>query len=114
MVPFAPTQSVYFSPIFFSCAESWSLLRYVNWETLLAQRSKLRSDALPAITIDFFWDSNSQLAARKSCILTIKPRPLPYSVYIYGPLYDKTTSRAHNKLTIVVILFSCEIRASGG
>jgi len=49
----------------------------VNRKTLLEHRSKLRSDALPATTMDSFWDSNPQLAARKSCILTIKPRLLP-------------------------------------
>ena len=52
----------------------------VNRETLLELRSELRSVALSATTIDFFWDSNPQLAARRSSnrsILTTKPRLLP-------------------------------------
>jgi len=72
----------YWESFFFSYLYSrYSLYRVVeiapNLETSLGLRSELRSDALPATTIDFFWDLNPQLAAHKLCILTIKPRPLP-------------------------------------
>ena len=59
----------------------------VNRETLLELRSELRSYVLPATTIDFFWDSNPQLTARKSCILTIKWQPLPISFMIISVVY---------------------------
>ena len=45
----------------------------VNRETLLELRSELRSDAFLVTIIDFFWDLNPRLTARKSCILTIRP-----------------------------------------
>ena len=67
---------IFFSPIYtpdIPCG----VCSLVNRETLLELRRKLRSDALPATTIDFFWDSNPQLAALKLCALTIKPWPVP-------------------------------------
>jgi len=62
----------------------------VNRETLSEHRSELRSDALPATTVDFFWDLNPRLAAREPCILTTKSRLLPCVVNqilcIYFPM----------------------------
>ena len=97
----------YFSPISTPdiLAQGPRVCSLVNRETLLELRSKLRSDALPATTIDFFWDSNPQLAAHKSCILTIKPRPLQCCASIlvwFGPIRHRNCPVFYTTCTLMM------------